>query len=247
MLKLSIITINYNNLPGLQKTMQSVFDQSFTDYEYIIIDGGSTDGSKEYMLGSADRFSYWISEADRGIYHAMNKAIPHAKGEYILFLNSGDFLWSPEVLSQVFSYGFSEPIVYGNIKWETDGVQTEGEFPSRLTFDYFTRASLPHQASFISRTLFAELGNYEEEFTITADWAFFLNAIYKYNVSYRHIPITIAVCDRHGISCRPETWPLIVEERRKYINRHFYIDKEKPSLRSVIKPFFSRVKRLLKF
>ena len=71
--KFTIITINYNNKVGLQKTIKSVFDQSFGDYEYIIIDGGSTDGSEEVIEQCAARLSYWVSESDKGIYHAMNK------------------------------------------------------------------------------------------------------------------------------------------------------------------------------
>ncbi len=88
MLKLSIITINLNNLAGLQKTMQSVFEQTFTDYEYIVIDGGSTDGSKEYIEQHSDKLAYWVSEKDKGIYNAMNKGIIKAGGDYLLFLNS---------------------------------------------------------------------------------------------------------------------------------------------------------------
>ncbi len=97
--KLSIITINYNNRSGLQKSMQSVFAQSFTDYEYIIIDGGSTDGSKELIEENSGRLAYWVSESDNGIYHAMNKGILKAKGELLIFLNSGDFYVSPNLFS----------------------------------------------------------------------------------------------------------------------------------------------------
>src|SRR5258705_4030466 len=98
--RLSIITINYNNLTGLQKTMESVFTQSFADYEYIIIDGCSTDGSKEYIEHYGSRLAYRVSEKDKGVYDAMNKGIVRAKGEYLLMLNSGDYL-CPGVLSHV--------------------------------------------------------------------------------------------------------------------------------------------------
>jgi glycosyltransferase involved in cell wall biosynthesis len=90
--KLSIITVNLNNIGGLQKTFESVFNQLFSDYEYIVIDGGSTDGSVDIIAQNAIKISYWISERDNGIYHAMNKGIQVSKGEYILFLNSGDSL-----------------------------------------------------------------------------------------------------------------------------------------------------------
>ncbi|MDR2910496.1 MAG: glycosyltransferase [Bacteroidales bacterium] len=91
-MKLSIITINLNNVAGLQKTIESVVKQTFTDYEYIVIDGGSTDGSADIIKQHANKITYWVSEPDKGIYNAMNKGIRVAKGEYCLFLNSGDWL-----------------------------------------------------------------------------------------------------------------------------------------------------------
>jgi len=90
MTKLSIITINLNNQKGLQKTIESVLSQTCSDYEYIIIDGGSTDGSIDIIKKHADKISHWISEPDHGIYNAMNKGISVANGELICFLNSGD-------------------------------------------------------------------------------------------------------------------------------------------------------------
>lgn len=92
-LKLSIITINYNNLVGLERTVCSVVSQTWRDFEYIIIDGGSTDGSAEYITEMREHFTYWVSEPDKGIYSAMNKGIAHAKGDYLYFLNSGDVLY----------------------------------------------------------------------------------------------------------------------------------------------------------
>ena len=88
----SIITVNFNNLEGLKRTYESVVSQTFTDYEWIVIDGGSTDGSREFIEQHQDRFAYWCSEKDNGIYHAMNKGIRQAKGEYLNFMNTGDIL-----------------------------------------------------------------------------------------------------------------------------------------------------------
>ena len=100
-MKLSIITINYNNLAGLQKTMESVFSQTCKDFEYIVIDGASTDGSAEYIRAHADQLTYWVSEKDTGIYNAMNKGVRAAKGEYLLMLNSGDFLVDDRVIERI--------------------------------------------------------------------------------------------------------------------------------------------------
>ena len=87
---LSIITVNYNNAPGLQKTIDTVFAQTFKNFEYIIIDGGSTDGSLAIIESIKDKTAYWVSEQDKRIYNGMNKGIIQAKGAYLFFLNSGD-------------------------------------------------------------------------------------------------------------------------------------------------------------
>ena len=91
-MKLSIITINYNNCSGLEKTIQSVIKQSFTDYEWIVVDGGSTDGSKELLEKYQNHFAFWVSEPDNGIYHAMNKEMQKATGDFCLYINSDDYL-----------------------------------------------------------------------------------------------------------------------------------------------------------
>ena len=86
-MKVSVITINYNNCDGLSRTIESVVKQSFKEYEYIVIDGGSTDGSADVIRKYADKIDYWVSESDKGIYNAMNKGIDVAKGEYCNFMN----------------------------------------------------------------------------------------------------------------------------------------------------------------
>ena len=82
---ITIITVNYNNETGLEKTLKSVCTQSYNDFEYIVIDGGSTDGSLEIIERYKSFISYWVSEKDNGVYHAMNKGINRAKGDFILF------------------------------------------------------------------------------------------------------------------------------------------------------------------
>ena len=94
--KVSVITVNYNNLKGLERTISSVLSQSFSDFEYIIVDGGSTDGSKEYIESKQEYINQWVSEKDHGVYNAMNKAIRMAQGEYCIFMNSGDHFFSSQ-------------------------------------------------------------------------------------------------------------------------------------------------------
>ncbi len=115
MSKLSIITVNFNNATGLQKTFDSVFEQTFKDFEYIIVDGGSTDGSEEIIERNRDKINYWVSEKDKGVYHAMNKGMAKASGDYLLFLNSGDHFKDENILLEVMPELDGTGIVYGNI------------------------------------------------------------------------------------------------------------------------------------
>ena len=146
-MKLSVITINYNNRDGLRKTIESVVNQTCKDFEYVIIDGGSTDGSVDVIKEYADRINYWVSEPDKGIYNAMNKGIDVAQGEYCLFLNSGDYLFDNYVLSEVALHLDGTDVITGCLKLDT------GEFwyaHKEITLSLLYKGfSLSHPASFI--------------------------------------------------------------------------------------------------
>lgn len=222
MLKLSIITVNYNNKAGLLKSFDSVFNQTFKDFEYIVIDGGSSDGSKEIIEENQVNISYWVSEKDRGIYHAMNKGIAKSTGDYLLFLNSGDYLYDSSVLETAFSNDLTEDIVYGDVVWDTNGIQTLHKFPNKVLFSYFEAGHiLPHQGSFIRKSLFESLGLYDESQKIIADWIFFIQAICRYNSSYKHIDLLISVCGRDGISCDPVNLESILSSRTEALQKYF--------------------------
>ena len=112
-MRYTIITINYNNKEGLERTIKSTAKQTFKNFEYIVIDGGSTDGSVEVIKQYASEIDFWVSEKDNGIYHAMNKGVSHAHGDYLLFMNSGDTFHSPDVLNSVAEY--QEDIICGKV------------------------------------------------------------------------------------------------------------------------------------
>ena len=156
---ISIITVNLNDVEGLKRTMTSVFEQTYKEYEYIVIDGGSTDGSKEYIESHSDKIDTWVSEKDSGIYNAMNKGIKVATGEYFLFLNSGDWLHKVNILeitAPVFSNNYS--IYYGNVERIYNGNKKKIKtYPSQLSFSFFIDSALAHQAVFIKRSLFFDL------------------------------------------------------------------------------------------
>lgn len=197
-MRLSIITINYNNKIGLKATIKSVKNQSFTNYEWIVIDGGSTDGSKNLIESCSSLFSYWVSEHDNGIYHAMNKGIAHAKGDWVLFLNSGDCLFNDNVLDDVFSDEYTEDVIYGNRAVEKDGGYEVNRYPETVSLSFFYHYSLCHQSTFYRRTLFEE-ALYDESYSIAGDWAYFLDLLFK-GKSFRHIDVTVALYDNTGIS-----------------------------------------------
>jgi len=207
--KLSIITINHNNAPGLRKTMESVFSQTSNNFEYIVIDGGSTDGSKEIILEfakqhfnkSINRPFTWISETDKGLYHAMNKGIRIASGEYCQFLNSGDWLVSVDVTSRMLDKLPESSIVYGNmIKQLPNGkILYNKEIPA-MSFLTFYTGTLNHSPSYIKRSLFKKYGMYDENLKIISDWKFFLIAIALNNEKVIYQDVDVTCFDMKGIS-----------------------------------------------
>ena len=199
--KLSIITVNLNNRDGLKKTIDSVVSQTFRDFEWIVIDGGSTDGSKELIEHYADHFAYWVSEPDKGVYNAMNKGIKVAKGDYLQFLNSGDWLCDSEVLEKVFGKERSADILYGYLIVERSCLFSNyAMMKPTLFWTDFIGNTLPHQASFIKKELFEKFGYYDESYKIAADAKFFIKAIVWEKSTYEFVPEKIAVFQRGGIS-----------------------------------------------
>ena len=230
-MKLSIITINRNNAAGLSRTIESVVSQTYTDFEYIVIDGASTDESVGVIKEYADRITYWVSEPDKGIYNAMNKGILKAKGEYLLFMNSGDWLVD-DVLLQLADYLTEYDIIYGN--WykvfDKDNIEPE-QFPDIVTFQFLAfNYSLPHQAAFIKRNLFESLNYYDEGLKMVSDWKFFLDSLFKYNCTYKHISIYISYYDKNGFSSDENNNQIQKYERNKVIQEGYknfiYINDE---------------------
>lgn len=176
-MKLSIITINLNNAEGLRKTIESVVSQTFTDFEYIIIDGASTDGSVEVIKEYADRITYWVSEPDKGIYNAMNKGILKAKGEYLQFLNSGDWLYNKTTLEYVFRLNREENLIYGDIiSYNSKDVQIPDVYPDQITGLRLFETTICHQSIFHNRSLFYN-DKYNENYSVVSDWEFLVRKV----------------------------------------------------------------------
>jgi glycosyltransferase involved in cell wall biosynthesis len=199
-MKLSIITINKDNAPGLEKTIQSVVCQTYKDFEYIVIDGASSDGSVELIKKFADKMTYWVSEPDTGIYNAMNKGIRKAQGEYCLFLDSGDLLINSNTLEKVFEEIKNCPesdIYYSDSANQNNTIIS---LPKVLSVEYFINASISHPNSLIKRALFFKHGFYMENLKIVSDWAFFLSEFWIHKSKFTYIKTYIALFDTNGIS-----------------------------------------------
>ena len=249
---LSIITINFNNCIGLQKTIESVICQTYTDFEWIIIDGGSTDGSKELIEQYSEHFAYWVSEPDRGIYNAMNKGIKASKGHYLLFLNSGDSLCDEYVIEDFQKLSPTEDIISGNIIVD-DSIYNVRFSPeeSELSYRFMCESTILHPSSFIKKELFLKYGGYDESLKIVSDWKFFFVCLIRYSCSYRKWERSITSFNTKGISESPQGIALLQLERERvkseilpYVYRSYVdLENEISRLRATLKmSFWDKIK-----
>ena len=207
--QLSIITINRNNSVGLEKTMKSVLSQTIEKFEYIVIDGASTDGSVAVIRMFAEEFGEhlrWITEADTGIYNAMNKGVQMATGDYVQFLNSGDCLKDETVVERMMralEQNNYPSILYGNmLKDMPDGMILRDRcFAGQdITFLGFYVGTLNHSPAYIRRQLFDKYGLYDETLKIVSDWKWYLQAIVLGEEKPVYVNIDVTLFDMHGIS-----------------------------------------------
>ena len=200
-MKISIITINFNNKDGLRNTIESVVSQTYSNIQYIVIDGGSSDGSVDIIKQYSNKINYWISEPDKGIYNAMNKGIDVVIGEYCLFLNSGDCLHSTKTIENVVATKLNDDIIMGLIKYvPSDRIGYTGIKKPITLFDFYKGSPIPHPAAFIKRRLLIK-HRYDETFKIVSDWKFFLQSIIIEGCSYNIINFIITDFLEGGISC----------------------------------------------
>ncbi len=243
-MKLSIVTINYNNAEGLEMTLNSVLVQTYEGIEHIIVDGGSTDGSvdviERYVQKAESQESrvesvVWASEKDSGIYNAMNKGIRKATGDYIQILNSGDILAAPDVTERMINAlstlniplspenGIS--ILYGNMMKDFgNGKIVRDTCGERMytpeSFLYFYIGTLNHDCAYIRRDLFDKYGLYNEEMKICSDWEWYVKAIALGGEKAVYANIDVTIFDMNGVSeSHGKNAELIKKERREYLEK----------------------------
>ena len=221
-MKLSIVTINRNNALGLERTLQSVVNQTYKEFEYIIIDGASTDDSVTVIKKYVSEIAHlkWVSEPDKGIYNAMNKGIRMATGDYIQILNSADCLAAPEVTEKMLAALEKvgcPPIFYGNmVKSFPDGkrIVDRGFAGQEITMMGMFTGTLNHDPAYIRRDLFDKYGYYDESLRIVSDWKWYLQAIILGGEKPQYVDMDVTVFDMTGIS---ETNKELDEDERKKV------------------------------
>lgn len=207
-MKLSIITINRNNASGLDKTICSVAVQTFKEFEYIVIDGASTDGSVDVIRKYEPQLAHlrWVSEPDKGIYNAMNKGLRMALGDYVQILNSADCLASGDVTEKMLSAlekAGDPSILYGNmVKCFPDGHKMVDKCfaGQEITMLGMFTGTLNHDPAYIRRELFEKYGYYDETLKIVSDWKWYLQAIILGGEKPQYVDMNVTLFDMTGIS-----------------------------------------------
>lgn len=215
MKKISIITVCKNDKNRIEKTIESVINQDYENIEFIIIDGNSTDGTTEIIKKYLDKISIFVSEPDTGVYDAMNKGIKYSTGDYLFFLNAGDYFYDNNVLSRIFTRGYNEDLIYGNIfLYRRSKPFFIKLMPTRISNYFMLTDMISHQAIFFTRKVFDELGLYNEKYKISADYDIILKS-FKKGFTYRKVKEIISIVEFEGINSKRENIRQRENERKQ--------------------------------
>lgn len=222
-MKISIITINYNDAKGLERTISSVISSKTDNIEYLVVDGGSKDESVSIIDKYKEHIDFWVSEPDNGIYNAMNKGIKAASGDYIMFINSGDLITDHKKFKELLTVKYSEDIIYFNLEIAntTDNNRFIKTYPAIPDFKYFAEDSLSHTGTLIKKERLSEYGYYNEHLKIVADWAFYLDSILKNKCTYRYVDGCFARFYLGGLSSNPANLKKLWEEKSEHIKNNY--------------------------
>ncbi len=245
--RITIVTVCKNPGESIKRTVESVLSQTYQDIEYIIIDGASTDSTLQYLKSvnspdpSVDSWSpslskregLWVSfkfvsEPDTGIYNAMNKGMGLATGDFLLFLNAGDYLVDGDVISKVVENidkdGGSCDIYFGNIISEDPATMARYQPPNRLKNINSLKLffwTVPHAAAFIKKDALTKVGGYDESFKIASDYDFFVKAFVAQKIKFNHVSLNVSVFQTGGISSDPRNSDLLKNENLTIIKKYY--------------------------
>jgi glycosyltransferase involved in cell wall biosynthesis len=242
----SIITVCYNEEENIEKTCKSIINQNFKNFEWLVIDGKSTDNTLKKVKKYSKVISKLISEKDSGPYNAMNKGIRFSKGKFIIFLNGGDFFKDNEVLKKTAELikedKESAEIYYGDLQY--DNQETVSYRKSILNKDFFKNKTISHQATFIKKQLFKRVGQYDERYKIVADFDFWIKAIIIHNVRTKHIPAVISVFNQKGISTNVRHMRQHIDERNEVLMKYGLITEKQAKIQRIRFYFLAGLKKI---
>lgn len=239
---ISVVTISYNAVATIEQTILSVINQTYKNIEYIIIDGGSTDGTVDIIKRYSDRISYWISEPDKGIYDAMNKGVEKASGYWINFMNSGDTFYNRDTINDIFKLSDYKDIdiLYG----DRISVYSFGplyQMPNQLRYmnQFFP---IFHQSTFIKSDIMKDM-KYDVKFKISADYNFFHKAYHK-GCRFEYVNIPFSICDvEFGVSTSAKNQIARLKEdallRNEMIGLNFHFKMLKIKIKRYLRKCYS--------
>lgn len=226
-MKISIITVCYNSVSSIEETILSVINQTYKDLEYIVIDGGSSDGTIDIIKKYSSKITYWISEPDKGVYDAMNKGLRKTTSEWVCFMNSGDTFHNNDVISNIFSSNVFESnigVIYGDT-YLYKNKQFLKQFTNKPFWEthtpYRTGKGICHQSMF-TRTLLARNLLFDLQYKVSADFNM-AHQIYKLKYKFKYIPIIVCNFDTTGISSNPKNWRIAYKETGQILNCRYNI------------------------
>ncbi|MBZ4036539.1 glycosyltransferase [Flavobacterium sp. 17A] len=215
--KISIITVVFNGAKTIEETIKSVIAQNCKECEYIIIDGGSTDGTLDIIRKYEQHISFWISEPDKGIYNAMNKGVIHANGEFIYFIGADDVFYDDKVLEKILPILIGNYVFYGNVIFKSRNIFYDGKFSS---YKLATR-NISHQSIFYPKHVLVK-NKFKEIYNIFADYE--LNIRLYYNYQFKYVPLLIALFDDSGVSGSNTVDVNFEKNRLRIIKKYFSSD-----------------------
>lgn len=220
-MKLSIVTVNLNNAAGLEKTLISLRKQINNNFELIVIDGASKDNSQNIVNEYRSIISAFISEKDEGIFDAQNKGWKLANGEYVLFLNSGDYLTDNTIIDKFNQIDLNSDLIIGDIIFDLGIVKWRRYYNSKPDDIFLYLESLPHSSTFIKRELLERLNGYDLNYKIVADYDFFIKSIFQYKARLSFLNYPISVFNKMGISSEEIKGGEHLIEREKVFIEYF--------------------------
>lgn len=202
-IKISIITVSYNAVKTINQTIKSVMDQTYTNIEYIIIDGGSSDGTIEIIKNYADRLTYWVSETDNGIYDAMNKGLKKASGDFVYFIGADDCLIDDDIIRKVVDIlkkNDEVDILSGTVWMVDEKTKLQRLWQNNVSKEKIMQGYMVHHQGLFTKRKILEKYPFNLKYKIVSDYEFVLNTYFDKTIKYKYVATPIAFYSLGGIS-----------------------------------------------